>query len=234
MPKVSFICGNFNKQSWISEAIFSITHQSEKDIELIIVDDASQDNSMEVINYYKEKDKRITVVKNDVNKGVAFTYNRATELTTAPIILVAASDDVYSEYRAKWTLDYFKKNKDKDAVYFPFYKADFLLKPFEKKKAIPFDYEKLKLANGQFIGHGFMAYKREVGLKVPYRADLKYGCDHAFCLDVYKAGFKYGNVSDMTKLAGTYRFTPSMVSIQHRDRIVEQDNKLETEYLEVK
>lgn len=247
MAKISWIMGCYNKMAYVSMAIYCIQQQTEKDWELVIVDDCSTDYSIDVLEFHAKNDKRIKLLRNDKNMGISYTYNRATRETTAPIILVAAADDVYTIGRAKWTLDYFKKHPDKDVVYFPFFKGGFDLKPFELKKAIPFDLELLKKPNGQFIGHGFSAYKREVGLKVPYREELKHGCDHAFFLDVAKAGFKFGwddkektiidengkKTKTPVHIAGTYRFTPKMVSIQFREDIVKQDVELQKEYTNV-
>ena len=229
--------GNYNKQSYIAESISSILESTEKDIELCIVDDCSTDYSMDILEFYAKKDKRIKLVRNEVNQGIAKTYNRATSMVESPIILVSASDDVYDHDRAKWAIKAFKKFKA-DIIYFPFYKAQektlgdkgVCLVPFEKKLVPEFNAEKLKKVNGQFIGHGFTAYTKEVGLKVPYRNEVKHGCDHHFFLDAWKAGFKFQHIADASQCAGTYRFYIDMVSHKFRDEIVKADDLLEKEY----
>jgi len=237
-PKASYIIGNFNKQAYIAEAISSLLASTEKNIEICIVDDASTDYSMDILNYYAKKDSRIKLEQNEVNSGVAVTYNRATKMCTAPIILVAASDDVYSPDRAKWAIRAFKKFPA-DIIYWPFNKAQersigdhgVVLATFEKKSAPAFDAEWLKKVDGQFIGHGFSAYKREVGIAVPYREEMKHGVDHHFFLDCWKAGYKFQNIEDEEQVAGIYRFYIDMVSSKFRDEIVKQDVLLEKEYL---
>ena len=59
MSKVSIIVPNYNYGKYIHETIESIINQSYKDIELIIVDDASNDNSKDIILDYAETDSRI-------------------------------------------------------------------------------------------------------------------------------------------------------------------------------
>ena len=241
MPKASFILGNYNKQSYLAESLQSMLNSTVKDIEIIVVDDCSTDYSMDLLEFYAKKDKRVKLVRNSENLGISKTYNKATSMVTSPIILVAASDDVYDYDRAKWAIKAFK-TFDADIIYFPFYKAQeklvggngVCLVPFEKKLAPKFDGEKLKKVDGQFIGHGFTAYKTEVGKAVLYREDLKYGCDHHFFLDCMKAGFKFQNIEDDKQLAGTYRFYIDMVSHKHREIIVNQDVKLEREYTDEK
>lgn len=235
--KASYILGNYNKMQYLAESIQSMLSSTEKDIEVIVVDDCSTDYSMDVLEFYANKDKRVKLFRNDKNEGIAYTYNKATSYVTSPIILVSASDDVYDYDRAKWAIKAFKKF-EADIIYFPFYKAQerlvqgrgVCLVPFERKLAPKFDGELLKKVDGQFIGHGFTAYTKKVGDAVPYREGLKYGCDHHFFLDCMKAGFKFQNIEDEKQLAGIYRFYVDMVSNKHRDEIVAQDEALEREY----
>ena len=55
MPKISIIMGTYNGSTTISNAIESILNQSFQDLELIICDDNSSDNTVDVINEYKAK-----------------------------------------------------------------------------------------------------------------------------------------------------------------------------------
>ena len=236
--------GNFNKQAYLAESLTSLLESTEKNIEICIVDDCSTDYSMDLLNFFAKKDKRIKLERNEVNLGVSKTYNRATSMVEGDIILVAASDDVYDHDRAKWAVKAFKKY-NADLIYWPFFKAQerlvldqsgsgahsgMMLVPFEKKVAPEFDAEKLKRVDGQFIGHGFCGYRTDVGRKVKYREDLKHGCDHHFFLDCWKSGVKFQHIADMTQCAGTYRWYIDMVSNKFRKEILEQDNKLEKEF----
>jgi glycosyltransferase involved in cell wall biosynthesis len=235
--KASYIMGNYNKQSYIAESISSILQSTEPNIELVVVDDCSTDDSMDVLSHYAKIDKRVKLFRNDTNLGIAKTYNRATAESKGEIVLVAASDDVYDYDRAKWALKAFKKF-DADIIYWPFYKSQektlgeqgMALVPFERKIVPTFDAERLKKVDGQFIGHGFSAYTRKVADTVKYREEYKHGIDHHFFLDAWKAGFKFQHIADDKQLAGQYRFYIKMVSNQFRDEIVKQDEALEAEY----
>lgn len=235
--KCSYILGNFNKQAYIAESLQSMINSTEKDIEIIVVDDCSTDYSMDILEHYAKTDSRVKLFRNDKNEGVAYTYNKATSHVTSPIVLVSASDDVYDYDRAKWAIKAFKKF-EADIIYWPFYKAQerlvsgkgVCLVPFEKKLSPKFDGELLKKVEGQFIGHGFSAYTKKVADTVRYRDEIKHGCDHHFFLDCMKSGFRFQNIEDDKQLAGTYRFYIDMVSHKFRPEILENDTKLEREF----
>ncbi|MGB0177514.1 MAG: glycosyltransferase family 2 protein, partial [Owenweeksia sp.] len=70
-PLFSICIPNFNYAGYIGRTIESVLNQSFRDFELIIVDNASTDDSMEVIRGYKEQDARIRVFENKFNVGFA-------------------------------------------------------------------------------------------------------------------------------------------------------------------
>ena len=74
-PFLSIIIPIFNNEKNIKRIITSIENQSYKDIEIVFVDDASTDNSVEEIEIYKKKDKRIKIVKHKTKKGLFITRN---------------------------------------------------------------------------------------------------------------------------------------------------------------
>ena len=64
MPKISVIIPSYNHANFIGEAIESVLAQSETDFELLIIDDGSTDNSLEVINRFE--DRRLKIISQDV------------------------------------------------------------------------------------------------------------------------------------------------------------------------
>jgi glycosyltransferase involved in cell wall biosynthesis len=91
MPKVSVILPNYNHQKYLSKRIESILNQSFVDFELIILDDASKDDSREVIQTYVDKDKRIThFIKRKVNSGSTFIqWEKGISLAKGEFIWIA-------------------------------------------------------------------------------------------------------------------------------------------------
>ena len=64
VPKISTIMAVHNGQTYLGQAIESILNQSFSNIELIIVNDDSTDDSQKIIDYYREKDQRIIQIRN--------------------------------------------------------------------------------------------------------------------------------------------------------------------------
>lgn len=92
---VSVIMPVFNSERFISNSIDSVLSQTFKNIELIIVDDCSTDNTVNIINNYAKKDKRIKLILKDKNTGVADSRNLAISESKGKYIAFIDSDDVW-------------------------------------------------------------------------------------------------------------------------------------------
>ena len=93
-PKVSFIASVYNKEKYLSRFISSIQNQYLKEYELILVDDCSSDKSIEIINKFKKKDKRIKLIKNKRNMGTSFTRYIGFLYSKGKYIIFVDSDDI--------------------------------------------------------------------------------------------------------------------------------------------
>lgn len=95
MSKVSIITASYNYENFIKETIESVINQTFQDWELIIVDDGSKDNSVEVIKSYCQKDARIKLFQheNGENKGLAETIKLGIQKTQSEWIAFLESDD---------------------------------------------------------------------------------------------------------------------------------------------
>lgn len=92
MPKVSLIIPIFNTEKYLERCLKSATNQTLKDIEIILVNDGSTDNSLDIINRYLHVDKRIKVI-NQSNKGQSVSRNNGILLSTSDYICFMDSDD---------------------------------------------------------------------------------------------------------------------------------------------
>lgn len=101
-PKVSVLLPVYNGSEKVADAVSSIQSQSWSDWELIILDDASQDDSLEVCHRLAESDKRIRVYRNPVNRGLAFSMNSLVGLSRGEYIAVQEQDDVSCPDRLTW------------------------------------------------------------------------------------------------------------------------------------
>lgn len=103
-PLVSVIVASYNYARFLSETIESILKQTYTNYEIIIVDDGSTDNSIEVIKYYLSKNENIRFYmhSNNENKGLPCTIKLGVEMSHGDYIAFCESDDVWhSQYLEK-------------------------------------------------------------------------------------------------------------------------------------
>lgn len=94
-PLVSVIVPNYNYADYLPLRIRSVLNQSFRDMEVILLDDASSDHSMEVLQRYQQEDPRVSaVVRNEQNSGSPFRqWKKGMELARGTYIWIAESDD---------------------------------------------------------------------------------------------------------------------------------------------
>ena len=99
MCKISVIVPVYNCEDYLEESIKSILNQSFQDFEIIILDDCSTDNSIEIIEKYRNEPKVSHIILNSQNSGSTFIqWNKGFEYAKGKYIWIAESDDV-ADYR---------------------------------------------------------------------------------------------------------------------------------------
>lgn len=95
MPKVSVIVPNYNHAPYLEQRIESILNQTFQDFELILLDDCSNDNSVEVLKRYAAHPKLSHLVINEHNSGSTFKqWDKGIALSKGEYVWIAESDDV--------------------------------------------------------------------------------------------------------------------------------------------
>ena len=84
----------FNTEKYIADAIESILSQTYQDFEFIIIDDCSTDNTYNIVQHYANKDHRISLLKNDVNLGIAGNRNKILSLVKSKYLAWQDADDI--------------------------------------------------------------------------------------------------------------------------------------------
>ncbi|MBR2712300.1 MAG: glycosyltransferase family 2 protein [Bacilli bacterium] len=91
--KVSFIVPIYNASEYLSRSIESILNQSYENLEIILIDDASTDNSKDIIKQYALKDNRIKPFYSEINQGVSKTRNIGLKSVSGDYVIFMDSDD---------------------------------------------------------------------------------------------------------------------------------------------
>jgi len=108
---VSIIIPTYNREASIQNSIESILFQTYAKWELIIVDDCSSDNTVEVVKKYQQDDERINLVKLKNNSGACVARNEGIKLAQGEFVTFLDSDDEYFPDKIKKQIALFNMNK---------------------------------------------------------------------------------------------------------------------------
>lgn len=107
---VSVITPVHNAEKYLKCTVDSVLGQTYKNLEIILVDDASKDSSREIIKIYQQKDERIVAVLLDENVGVADARNKAIEKAKGKFIAFVDSDDIWLETKIEEQVKFMKEH----------------------------------------------------------------------------------------------------------------------------
>lgn len=113
---VSIIMPLYNSANYVIKTIEGIINQTYSNWELLITDDCSTDNSIEIIEEYVRKDSRIKLQKLEVNSGAGVCRNKSIEVAKGRYIAFCDSDDVWMPHKLEKQLQ-FMEEKQSALVY---------------------------------------------------------------------------------------------------------------------
>ena len=113
-PKISIITVVKNGQSFLEATIQSVIYQTYKNIEFIIIDGNSTDNTSGIIYKYRNK---INLYLKSHDKNLWEAMNKGIELASGSIIVFLNSDDVFNKKALQYAVKYFKKDQKLDFIF---------------------------------------------------------------------------------------------------------------------
>jgi glycosyltransferase involved in cell wall biosynthesis len=93
-PRLSVVMSVYHGMPFLEEAVRSILGQSASDLEFLVVDDGSDDGSAALLQQWRQRDERMTVLCHRVNQGVARSRNAALRLARGAFVACQDADDV--------------------------------------------------------------------------------------------------------------------------------------------
>ena len=111
-PLVSVCMPAFNAGRFIDEAISSLLSQTFRDFELLIVDDGSSDETLNIAERHAASDNRVKVLQNNRNRGLVYTRNRLLKAASGSLIASADADDVFAHTRLQQQVDFMSAHAD--------------------------------------------------------------------------------------------------------------------------
>lgn len=114
----SIIMPAYNAEKYIEESIRSVLNQTFADYELLIINDCSTDNTVNIVKNYQTKDPRIKLLENNQNSGVAITRNKGIEVAKGKYVCFLDSDDLWEPTKLEKYVVMFQQGSD---VLYSFY-----------------------------------------------------------------------------------------------------------------
>lgn len=204
---VSIITPNYNCGRFIAQTIESVLAQTYTNWEMLIVDDCSTDDSVQIAQNYAAKDSRIKVIQNEKNSGAAISRNKAIELAQGEFIAFLDSDDLWMPDKLEKQIAFMRENNC-DFSFTEYEHIDeenhSLLKVAKVIKHLTYT----KMMFHCFPGCLTVMYNQEVVGKV-YARDIKKNNDNALFYPVLK---KCGNARGIKDCLGLYRIRKGSIS----------------------
>jgi len=186
---VSIIMPVYNSEKYIGKAINSIINQTYADWELIVINDASEDKSLKIIEGYL--DKRIKIIKNEVNMGVAISRNKGIQIASGRYIAFIDSDDCWKKNKLEKQINFMEK--ENIAFSFSAYeRIKFGKKVKIVKVPVVVDYNEI-LKNTIILNSTVVLDTFKINKDIINMPNLKVGEDNATWFKILRNGIKaYG------------------------------------------
>lgn len=202
MDKISIIIPIYNAEFYLYNTLDSTVNQTYDNIEIILIDDNSKDNSLEICKAFSEKDDRIRIIKNDKNKGVSYSRNRGIDIATGKYIVFIDSDDTVDK---NYIFELINANKEDlyDIVIVNF-KNIFIENNKENKDIIKYNVVNTNLLNGRFFDDYYyiksvltgpcgILFKKKIieDNNIRFPVEINSAEDYVFNMQYYKFVKKY-------------------------------------------
>ena len=200
MAKVSIVIPIYNVEKYLSKTVESVKNQTEKDIEIILVDDGSTDSSSTMCDEYAEKDSRIKVIHKK-NGGLSTARNAGAKVASGEYVMYLDGDDYLRQDAVECCLDAMKRYPA-DFVQF-FYRE--VREDEEPVASTPIDkiyqahtpkelFENLYRLGGVAASGATKFMSRELALKIPFE-NIRHE-DEMWCTRAFQRNLKVTYVPD--------------------------------------
>ncbi len=205
---VSVIIPVYNAEKFVSYTLDSVINQDYKNIEIIIIDDCSKDNSFDIISKYMALDSRIKYHKMEENSGVALARNKGVELASGRFIAYVDSDDIWLPNKLSTQLELFKVHPNTPLTYTAIEYIDENNELIKGKRKLKESITYGKLQRNTLIATSTVMIDRNVveEIKMPNRRS---GEDYSLWLNILK---KYGKAYGINEVFTRYRKSSNSLS----------------------
>ena len=178
--KVSILIAVYNTEKYLRECLDSLINQSHRNLQIICIDDASTDNSLNILHEYAKRDSRILVLHNETNCGQSKTRNHGLQYADGKYCGMLDSDDWFAPDTIEKVVNTFNNYPQCDTVLLDLILVypDGTNKQYESNtfKRTFSGHEAMKLSLNWNI-HGLYFTRTEIHKKHPYDESTRYTAD---------------------------------------------------------
>lgn len=217
-PLVTIITPAYNRADLIEETIKSVLDQQYPNLEYIVIDDGSKDETYKITKKYASKTVHVYKQK---NMGETRTVNKGFSLAHGDIIAVINSDDPLLPNSIQAIVTYMQDHPDVLAVYPDWMMIDGKGKEIQRVNPAEYDYLNMLAQHYCIPGPGTFFRKRTIDLTGGRSLDFKYVADFAFWL---KLGM-YGKLAHIPQTLATFRVHAGSQGIYAKGDMMAQEHK---------
>lgn len=190
-PTISIITPSYNQGQFLEETILSVLNQDYPNLEYLIIDGGSTDNSVDIIKKYE---KHLTYWVSEKDRGQTYAINKGFKRATGDIVNWLNSDDVLLPCAISNIVHYFTSNPMVDFAYGDYVLVDSFGRVIVPRKEIDFDFNIL-LYSGCFIQQPTCFFRRRVIDKIGLLDEAQdFYMDYEFYLRAAQNGFIFHNM----------------------------------------
>jgi len=201
LPRVSIVTISFNQAKYLERAIRSVVEQNYPDIEYIVVDPGSTDDSRDIIERYRS---RISTTILEPDKGPANGLNKGFVAATGQIFGYINADDAYLPGAIAKAVAAFQSRPNADVIYGHSYIVDGLGRVVRRSRSVPFNLRRyayggvVVMQQSTFFSR--QAFERAGGFNESNRSSW----DGELLVDIARCGGKFAMVDDYWSLFAIY------------------------------
>lgn len=191
---ISVIIPVYNVEKYIAKALLSICNQTYSNLQIVVVDDCSTDNTYQIIREIARSDSRILLLKNEVNSKIVKTLNFALQYAKGDFIARMDGDDISSPERLEKQLNFLIKNPEYALVGSHVHTID-ESDTIIGKLRLPIGHKKVEkvITYSSPVLHIWLA-RSEIYKKLKGYREIPGAEDYDFLLRMSSEGFKFTNL----------------------------------------
>lgn len=215
--KISIVTPSYNQGQFLEETILSVLNQDYPNIEYIIIDGGSTDNSVDIIKKYAD---RLTYWVSEPDKGMTHALNKGFARTTGDILNWINSDDYFLPGAFRAVAEAFNSRDDRRGFVYGDVRnirADGTI--LGERKMIEFDSGILRYGRNLFAQPASFFHSRVLDKIGLLDENLPFAMDYEFWIRAYNAGFAFQKID---KLLAAFRFHGESKTVGGRSRQTEE------------